>query len=560
MNQIKIYLTKISKYKYLLILLSIYITTFIYINPIKQPKYIVGDEWSSFRQIEAFQKGIFRLNGAKDTAFILQGILGYASTFIIEDNFLAIRTLNFLVSILFCVGTFLLSKSLTKDDKKSFLVSTLVIFNPLVYFLSFTFYSELYLLALLVWAIYFFNLYFSIDNLKQKILYLIIGSTLSGAAILVRQQAIIFSILFFLIAFLKDFKNITNLKKLFTKQIFIYSFIILTFILIYGLWPVYIDWNREYLFSGFVKLMNKKTSEFRLNDYIPYLFSIFYLAFFSFPLLQKTKLNVFTFLSGLIFSNVAFVYGNFAIGDMFSLGGYFVKDINQAPTSLFNNLIFKILISITQGFGTIYIFYIFKNVISNLKKLSNTQVLLLSAAIFYFISNFYIADVYDRYIVVPMVLLILFFSTSYFDFTLNFYKKFLLVFIVLMSVLYLYEFVQTRQLSYKLGFENPQKMSKLSKILLTEEFGKYTKSIESKDYTGLIYPRPENQFECEIMKIYFNTINEDNKIFGYPIKKLIYIPDHNVKDIYKLVESIKITEPSNFIFGFYEEINIYCKK
>lgn len=545
---------------YILAIVFLYLLFFVFINPLKQPKYIVGDEWSSFRQIEAFQKGIYRLNGAKDTSFILQGILGYVTTFIIKDNFLAVRTLNLLVSLAFCVGTFVLSKLITKDDKKAFLVSILIIFNPLVYFLSFTFYSEIYLVTLLIWAIYFFEKYFNEENKKSQIKYLILGALFSGATVLVRQQGIIVPFVFFLINFFKHNKGKNILKSLFTKQNIIFGSIIIFFVLVYGLWPVYIEWNKEYLFSGFVKLLNKKTTEFRPYDYIPYLFVFFYIAFFTFPLLQKFKIKFIGILSATLLSLVAFYYNNFPIGDMFSLGGYFIKDINQAPTSLFNNIVFKIFISLVQGFGTVYLFYIFKDVYKKIKKLSNIQTLLLVSALVYFISNFYIADVYDRYIVVPSVLLILFFATEYFEYKLNFLNKLLSVSMVFLSALYLYDFVQTRQISHKIAFENPEKVSKLSKILLTEEFGKYTKSVEIKDYTGLIYPRPEDQFQCEITKFYFNSANENQNIFGYPIRSIIRIPDHNVKDTHKLVSSVKTVEPSNFIFGFYEEINMYCKK
>ena len=62
--------------------------------------------------------------------------------------------------------------------------------------------------------------------------------------------------------------------------------------------------------------------------------------------------------------------------------------------------------SLVQGFGTVYLILVFKKVLKILKEATNTQILLLSSALLYFLSNFYIEDVYDRYIVVPTVLLI----------------------------------------------------------------------------------------------------------------------------------------------------------
>jgi len=129
-----------SKLKYPLILLILYSLFFLWINPLKQSNFIVGDEWSSFRQIEAFQNGIFRLNGAKDTSFILQGVLAYALTFIISDNFFAVRVLNFFVSLVFLMGVFYLSEMLLRDEKKSFFA------HPACGFQSFSLFSKLHIL------------------------------------------------------------------------------------------------------------------------------------------------------------------------------------------------------------------------------------------------------------------------------------------------------------------------------------------------------------------------------------------------------------------------------
>jgi len=539
--------------KYLLILITIYFSFFLFINPLKQAHYIVGDEWSSFRQIEAFQKGIYRLNSAKDTSFILQGVMSYLTTFIVKDNFLAVRILNLITSLIFCTGLYFLSKSLTDDPKKSFLVSLLIIFNPIIYFLSFTFYSEIYLLTLLVWSIYFFDCYYKVEDRAAKIggvpttlIFLIFAALLSGASILVRQQGIIIPAVFCLLTLFKNFKQ----NK---KAVLIVVGITTSFVLIYGLWPIYLEWNKEYLFSGFVKLLNKKTEYFKPKDYYPYFFTLLYFGFFAFPFVQKTKLKIHQIVGAILISYIAFIYGNFPIGNIFSLAGYFVKDQNIEPISLFNNVVFKIFISLIQGFGTVYLLATFKKLATQFNALNNTQKLLLISAILYFVSNFYIADVYDRYLVLPFTFLMLAFAKNYLEFNLNLISKVTLVILIIISFLLTYEFVQTRQIEYKMAFDNPKNISKLSRIQVTEEFGKYIKSKEVGDYTGLIYPHPEDKFQCTITKIYPNTIKSNQDVLGY------------TNNGYREIKSEVMIEPTKYLLNVFDKksstskIKIYCK-
>ena len=115
----------------------------------------------------------------------------------------------------------MLTKAITNSDKKAFLTTLILIFNPLVYFLSFTFYSEMYLLALLVWAFFFFHKYLNESKPKIKLYHLMISAILFGSTILVRQQGIILSgfiSLFLLVKNLNPQKITTKVIKLDTFQ------------------------------------------------------------------------------------------------------------------------------------------------------------------------------------------------------------------------------------------------------------------------------------------------------------------------------------------------------
>lgn len=538
-------------------------------------KYIISDEWSSLRQIEAFSQGIWRINGAKDTSFILQGLLGTGINLIVKDYFISIRILNFLNTLGFLLGIYLIFNMESKEKKVNFLNLGTLLFNPLTFFISFTFLSEMYFLTFLVWTMFFYLKYLE----SKKTIFLAAAGLISSGSILIRQQgvflagAIILSLLFstsdrFIIK-KPDKKTLTN--------ILLVSVLGFAGLLLYGLWPRYINWENEYLFSGFAKLLNKKNvgAQFFTQIY-SYLYSYFYFSLFLGPVLVIKKLKgLVLWLAILVFSGLIYYFDVFYLGNILYLEGIYAKSSHTIFISFFNNPIFKFFLSLVTGYLSVQLFLNLKTIIKNFKLNTKENIFLSILFVSLFVSNFYVIDVYDRYVLPTLVVLGLFIlinrdllkdpsgSNNKFGKQFNYVVFFMLV---IMGLFTTFEYINFKKTAFDLA-QKLHKNIKPTRIYLDDEYGKYYKSKQANDFTGLIYPHPEDCCKCYIVREYkpsisektlqrFNSVNPQIRNYTGLDRKIKDLETGEVDIVYQT----KLLDPTHNLIGTKSLLNVYCEK
>lgn len=539
----------IRRMRHILFLSLGYLIIFLIINPLEYPNFIVGDEWSSFRQIEAFEQGVYRLNAQKDTAFILQGVLAFLANILIGNVFLTVRLLNFIITLALGIGLYLLLDLLIKNPKAALLLSVIIFINPLFLFLSFTFYSEIYFLALLIWASYFLGIYYNFAPGSGNITHLVLGALLGGMSILVRQQGIILPASFCLVSLVKA-------KKV-KSDFIVISAAALFFVLIYSLWPVYISWDKEYLLSGLVKLFGVTSSRRNWARYLVYLFMFPYFGLFLFPVLKKPRFNIFIAASSLFIAYVIFKFDVFPIGNVLSLGGIYSKTYGSFAGTLFDTFVFKILISILSGFGCVFFVLSAYRYLRSKHKYDFLTISLVLMIALYLLSNLAVSDVYDRYLLIPFVFVVLSLAKE-FKSSINFSEISVLVLLFVFSFTLSFEYFLNKKISYALASSLIAENSKLSRVRVDDEFGKYHKSVESNDFTGLIYVHPEEETKCVVHKIY--SLEKESNITKLISAKSGKFVDWPLESGYtRSYGYVSFYEPSRIMLGYVSTISLMCK-
>lgn len=146
-------------------------------------EFPINDDWIFKRQVDAFLLGIKPLSELIDPSFIFQGGLGYAWAKLFSADFSDLRKLTIIHFVLFLVGVYKILSNLEISDSLKFLTFIALGFNPLIFFSSFTFMTEVYFISYLVWGIYFYLKYFE----SRKLGYLLFALVLTSITILIRQ-------------------------------------------------------------------------------------------------------------------------------------------------------------------------------------------------------------------------------------------------------------------------------------------------------------------------------------------------------------------------------------
>lgn len=526
------------------IVVAIYLGSAIISSPLGS--YIVNDEWIFFRQVEAFIDGIFRINSIIDPTFILQGLLGFIWSKLFGFSFENLHILSVLFSILFLFGLFKVLKRLKVDPKVQLAVLLVTIFNPILYHLSFTFMTEIYFLAFLIWALYFYLRYFD----KASLWILFIAGVLTATAVLIRQPAAVLLFSFILILFIKGEK-----RKL---HFVVPSLPVLLSIVVYLVWPRYSLED----FGLFEKLTN-------LGDFqrsLPlYLFSAFYLTFFVSPLILKTKLkiNKALILLILIFSLVIYKWDVFPLGNILVLEGILAENEPIFYLSLLNNPVFKIFISL---FISISLFKLLKFLPKKLDLIN--KFLILNFGLF-FLLNLLIGDYFDRYLLIPFLFLIVYLARKIKFENISWAA---VVFIIVFSLVLQNDYLNKVKTRWNHAFRLQEETGKLVTIGVDPAYGKYYKSKKIKDYSGFVYPNPTECCSCVVKQypvyledppnnaviIYLQKINPG--IRGEMPKEI----NENRKDAVGNAENVLFkdvsTSVNSAVFGNFRETVSYCRK
>ncbi len=183
----------------------LYILSVLIISP--WGNYAIGDDLYYLFQIKSFQNGDFTKNSYIDTSIILQIFIGYGWSFLFGANFLSLRILTILFTLIFIFVLVKILKFLKFSNNLIIVTSLLLIFNPKIMFASLSFNSEIYFLTFLFSSFYFLLKF----NEATKLKYLLYFSIIAGFSVWIRQLG--FLMLFpALFVFYLNYKNLSKIS------------------------------------------------------------------------------------------------------------------------------------------------------------------------------------------------------------------------------------------------------------------------------------------------------------------------------------------------------------
>ena len=391
----------------LILILSLYIILVLIINP--TGNFPINDDWIFYRQVEAFSSGQFRINSLIDPSFISQGIVALFWSRIFGLSFYSLRLLSILFTLVFAFFTYRNLEMLKIKEHLARVIILLLLFNPIIFNSSMTFMTEIYFLAFVSISIFFFLKYFQ----KYSRFSLVIASIFSGFALLTRQTGIVLFVSFILVLFLNSIQN--KKYKFLSLGINVVAF--LTFLLIYFTWP-----TAELGISSKIIIPSIFISRIGLFFCIP-----IYFVFFSLPLMLSVKdkfvlkTRLLTILATLPISFFIYKYDIFPIGNLFYVEGLLSKTGFRTNFSLYDNVLFKVVLSFFISFALaklISIVYAYStNGIGFLKRLTSVYLFLVLCFLGFLITSLLGNDFYDRYLITAfyffIILLCLFVNSRY---------------------------------------------------------------------------------------------------------------------------------------------------
>lgn len=534
------------------IIALIYVLIAFFVIRVQEGFIIVNDEWSSFRQIESFQKGVYRLNGAKDTAFILQGILGFGFAQIFGDVSVGVRVLNVVNTVFVMFGLSLLFETLFRDKKLTrTLVIATIIFNPLVYFLSLTFYSEVYFVNAIIWALYLFAM-----HLKNNNYWILILSMLAaGSSVLVRQQGVFVPAVLLIYLLFVEKRKFTNLiLPGLAAAIPVFGYLI---------WPRYISFDQEYFFSGLKLITSVGNGNYDVESHYKYKFIPIYLGLFLLPIIKliKPRLIHIAFFSVLV--GIVFWANVLPMGSVVNLEGIYGSSSLEYEVGAINNTYTKVLLAVLASIGIVYLTTWVENWKFTAKSLEDKIFwVTISTAFVMFISNFYISDVYDRYLTATIVLVGVALGIT----LLRNAGKFCLLnwgFLLVLGVVAVS--LSQNYWNYKRALYSLPDLVNIkdyTRFRLDDAYEKYHHSKKVNDFTGLIYPHPTLKYKCYAKKVYFretevskfvNKIDKNNPIPSWGAR------GNEIDGPFELSGEVVYSEPTRELLGFIPKLELWCR-
>lgn len=435
--------------------------------------YPVNDDWVFVRQIEAFEHGIIKLSAELDPSFLAQGGLGYIWSRFFSANFVSLQLLTMLMTLLGLWGLVKVLR-LFKLRKSLIIVSCMLyIFNPLIFTSAFSFMTDNYLLTFMVWSLYFFLRYQQNDLYRDVLL----GSVLMLLAALTRQVGVFAGAAFLLRHWLG------RSKKLELKVILTVLTALVLGILIPLLWPAYGS-NRLLL------LVEQIPERARL-----WLLSWHYYPLFIFPLLLGLKVKVdkavdkvmFLVLAA-IFTVFLYHFDIFPLGNVLYIEDLYTKSDFRSNFSLFDNIFFKLGLSVLVSLAMARLAMFFVQVIRS-KKLSwesgdmfllllglmNCGVLLISS------------DLYDRYLLPGVAVFWLLLMKKFSD-QIEVNKKVILTtaLMIFVSVALQWEFSTKNRVKWQQVRELSRATGYVTQIELNDTYIDHIVTQQKNDFTGLI--------------------------------------------------------------------------
>src|SRR3989338_6709950 len=547
----------------LILILSLYIILVLIINP--NGNFPINDDWIFYRQVEAFLSGQFRINSLIDPSFISQGIVALFWSKIFGLSFYSLRLLSILFTLVFAFFTYRNLEMLKIKEHLAMVIILLLLFNPIILNSSMTFMTEIYFLAFISISIFFFLKYFQ----KYSNFSLVIASIFSGFALLTRQTGIVLFISFILVLFLNSIQK--KKYKFLSLGINVVAF--LTFLLIYFTCP-----TAELGISSKIIIPIIFISRIGLFFCIP-----IYFVFFSLPLMLSVKdkfvlkTRLLTILATLPISFFIYKYDIFPIGNLFYVEGLLSKTVFIINFILYDNLLFKVVLSFFISFALaklISIVYAYStNGIGFLKRLTSVYLFLVLCFLGFLITSLLGNDFYDRYLITAfyffIILLCIFVSSLH---KLNVKKLYVITALfIFFSFSLQYEFFNVTREKWAQAFKLQEITGLKTGIKVTNEYLRLNHT-DKESFTNNDNGKPVGvEYKCFVQDYTMETNSRfsmfmqriDNfttayirnpKIYDYKKENLPNIK----KSISKLIINKEIKSPIYNLVGKKEFVGSWC--
>jgi len=476
----------------------LYLTSILFIVPFGE--FAINDDWIFVRQVEAALRDNFIMSLLVDPSFILQNLVGYAWASVFGFSFTSLRILTILLTLLLGFGVYLSSKFFKKSQSNAFVVATLLVcyFNPLVYHSSMTFMTEIYFLVCFIWSIYFYVLGFR----KMSACCIFFGSFFAGCSLLVRQVGIVLFIAFFIALFLR------SRQKMSFKMLVPHLVVLCFSIGIMVLWPRHVDVSMPTavglpgLHSLSAKLVQRNQFAFRLRLM---LYSLYYLPFFSFPLILSLRLAIskkikYVLLFISIFLAIPlYKLDIFPVGNVFYVEGFLAKSNFRSNFSIFDNVLFKSFLALLIACACVKFLYM----LWTLRIKITSEILFLGlVTLGMFCILFFGNDIYDRYLLPTffsflLCIGIMFVGKFAFDI-----RRYVLgaVFLLFISVVLQHAFISQTKLLWVQAIQLQQKTGLISQIYVTGSYAKYYKAKKLEDFVGSVRTGGVTEYKCYVQQ------------------------------------------------------------
>jgi hypothetical protein len=172
---------------YMVLLLAlIWIAAIFLINPLHD--FPLNDDWSFGLTVKSLtEEGRYILNDWLASPFLTQALWGTLFCLPFGFSFNALMLSTVVIGWIGIMFTFLIFKTLTKDNFLAFIIALLILTNPLLLNLSVSFMMDLHFYGFFVTSLYFYILFYT----KGKISHLAIGSMLALLATFSRQFGLV---------------------------------------------------------------------------------------------------------------------------------------------------------------------------------------------------------------------------------------------------------------------------------------------------------------------------------------------------------------------------------
>jgi len=261
----------------------VFLILFIILIPLySQINFYQNDDWNRNSSVERFMNYDFSLLDVTATTFYSQGLMGFFWSQIFGTKKIPILTL--FISIISGYLFFKILQNTTSFSKLSnFLISLLLLFNPLYAYSSIGFMTENYLMFYFLLSLYFFLKFTkNTDEKSIQLKYLVIANFFAILAFYSKQNAVIIQLgMLIYLLFKIDKHKLLTYKELWLQIIFI----LITLFSYFFIFPRTTEMREKD--TQFLNIFN-----FDYNFSISYGIMI-YLAFFSLPIIYVILFQMF---------------------------------------------------------------------------------------------------------------------------------------------------------------------------------------------------------------------------------------------------------------------------